>query len=118
MRRIVCVVVASAMVSACATTTTINSRPPGARVYVEDQYLGDTPVPFSDSSAFWTKRTAVLKEDGYQDKTVVLKKNELRTDTLIGTVFLLVPVFWLFGYPSNMTFELDPLHAEAPKAQR
>ena len=100
--------VAASLVSACATSTTIRSVPPGARAYVDEQLLGETPLRFSDSSVFWRKRQLVLKKPGYQEKAVLLRKDDLRVGPLIGTILVAVPVFWLFGYPDELTFELQP----------
>ncbi len=108
MRQLLSLLLACTMLSACATSTTIRSQPLGAKAYVDEQYLGETPVRFSDSSPFWTKRQLLLKKDGYQDKSVPLSKNELRVGPLIGTILVLVPVFWLFGYPNDFTFEMLP----------
>ena len=108
MKRMTSLIMLVAMLSACATTTTIKSRPPGARVYVDEQYLGETPVEFTDSSPFWSKRALVLKKEGYADKSLLLRKDEMRVGPLIGTIVILVPVLWLFGYPDQMAFEMEP----------
>jgi hypothetical protein len=91
----------------------IKSEPPGAKAYVDERYLGRTPVEFKDSSAFWTKPRLALKKRRYHDKEMVLRKSEIRTGPLIGTILVTVPVFWLFGYPDEMIFELDPVEARA-----
>ncbi len=91
----------------------IKSEPPGAKAYVDDRYLGRTPVEFKDSAAFWTKRRLALKMQRYQDKEPVLRKSEIRPGPLVGAILVTVPVFWLFGYPDEMTFELDPVQPGA-----
>ncbi len=108
MKRLIAIVLICAGLSACTTSTTIKSIPPGARAYIDQRLLGETPVKFSDSSAFWTKRRLVLKMDGWEDTEFILRKNELRVGPLIGTILIAVPVFWLFGYPNELTYELEP----------
>ncbi len=45
MKHAICVVSIFAMLSAgCASSTMINSIPPGAMVYVDGKYLGRSPV--------------------------------------------------------------------------
>ena len=112
MRSLLALALICANLAGCATTTTIKTIPPGARAYVDDEFLGETPVEFSDSSAFWTRPRPVLRKDGQQDKEVFLRKNRLRTESLIGTILITVPVFWLFGYPEAVTSELEPTSAE------
>ena len=108
MRSLLALTLICAILVGCATTTTIKTIPPGARAYVDDQLLGETPVEFSDSSAFWTRRRLVLSKDGHRDKEVRLRKDRLRTGPLIGTILITVPVFWLFADPEEVTYELEP----------
>ncbi|HUV38943.1 MAG TPA: PEGA domain-containing protein [Planctomycetota bacterium] len=49
----------------------ITSDPPGARVYVDDEEVGQTPV--STRFDFYGGRTFVLKKDGYRDTMEVRK---------------------------------------------
>ena len=53
---------------------TITSDPPGARVYLDDRELGQTPV--TTRFDFYGHRTVTLKKDGYRDTLEVreLKK--------------------------------------------
>ena len=107
-RTISALVASSLLCASCATVTTVHSLPPEARAYVDDRLLGETPTEFRDSSPFWTERSLTLKKDGYQTKTFLLRKDELRVGPLIGTILVLVPMFWMFGYPETLTFELEP----------
>ena len=106
MKSLTALVLACFLTSACATETMIKSVPTGARTYVDQRFIGETPVGFSDSSAFWTKRRLVLKKEGYEDTEIRLSKDEVRVGPLIGTLLILVPVFWLLGYPDEVTYEL------------
>ncbi len=106
MKRLLALTLVCVSISACATSTTIKSIPPGARAYVDQRFIGETPVKFSDSSVFWTKRRLVLKKEGYLDAEIGLRKDKVRVVPLVGTFFILVPVFWLLGYPDEVTYEL------------
>lgn len=107
-RSIAILAAASVLCSSCATVTTIRTLPPDARVYVDGRLLGETPVEFKDSSPFWAHRTLTLRKVGYKDETVTLRKDQMRVGPLIGAIILLVPIFWLFGYPDTVTYELAP----------
>ena len=50
---------------------TIRSNPPGARVYVDDYEIGDTPV--SASFTYYGTRKIRLVKDGYETLTVMQK---------------------------------------------
>ncbi len=108
MRTLALLLLLSIGFSACATTTTIQSVPPGARVYIDDQVVGQTPVQFSDSSLFFIDRKLDLRLQGYEEKEVPLKKTQLRVGMLIGALLVTLPVFWILGYPEAITYELDP----------
>jgi len=68
MRRRVTWIVSSVLVLAAAGCVerkmTVTSDPPGARVYLDDQEMGQTPVTFRFD--FYGHRTFTLKKDGYR----------------------------------------------------
>ena len=96
------------LVAGCASATRINSVPPGARVFVDGQYLGRAPVTHEDSGPLWTAKPVTLKLDGYRDQTGMIRKEELQVGPLIGGALVLVPFLWLTGYPDEYTFQLEP----------
>jgi hypothetical protein len=49
----------------------------------------------------------VLKKDGHPDTKITLRKKKVRVWSVIGTIVILVPVFWLLGYPDAVTYELE-----------
>lgn len=106
--RMVCTLsLAASLLGGCASTTRINSVPPGARVFVDGQYLGRAPVTHEDSGPLWTSKPVMLKLDGYEDQSGMIRKEELRVGPLIGGTLVLVPFLWLTGYPDEYTFELE-----------
>ncbi len=64
-------------VSACTTTSTIITRPPGAKVYLSGQYLGRSPVEaelndgFVDGADYWVE----VKKKGYRDQRFRLQQH-------------------------------------------
>ena len=106
MKRLLALTFICISISACATNTMIKSIPPGARAYVDQRFIGETPVKFRDSSVFWTKRQLVLKKEGHLDTEIRLRKDQVRVGPLIGTILIIVPVFWLLGYPDEVVYEL------------
>jgi hypothetical protein len=108
MKRLTAIVLCAAVLSSCATTTTINSVPPGATVYIDDRVMGQTPVRYSDSSVFWQRHDLQLRKQGYRSRQIRLRKDQLRVGPLVGAIFVVVPGMWLLGYPPAMTYELEP----------
>ena len=101
------VLIAAFVVTGCASSTLIRSVPPGAKVYVDGQYLGQSPVTHRDSAPLWTTKTVTLKLDGYGDQSGTIRKENLRVGPLIGCILVYVPCLWLTGYPDQYTFTLD-----------
>ncbi len=103
-----CVISVLALLAAgCASSTLIRSVPAGAKVYVDGQYLGRTPVTHRDSGPLWTTKAVTLKLDGYDDQSGTLRKENLQTGPLVGCILVYVPCLWLTGYPDEYTFTLD-----------
>jgi len=111
----------------CATATQIVSEPPGAKVYDKGgTELGATPFEYKTSAWLWETNTLTLKKDGYQDKNVDVKRNELDLMPTLGSAALCVclswtGILWLAGpllfvaggmkYPAETKVTLDPAGA-------
>jgi len=93
----------------CASATTINSIPSGAKLYLDQEYKGETPYTHTDRSILLTKRSVTLKTGGYQNFNAEIKRSELDVGALIGTIFLTIPVLWILKYPSQYIFEMEEL---------
>jgi hypothetical protein len=96
----------------CAHRTWIRSNPPGASVYVGDQFVGLTPCLYSTPASQLRDHTPVrIERPGYQTA-----QGELQTAVLpsriVGGLFTLglVPLFKQpHTYHSQHTFTLRPL---------
>jgi hypothetical protein len=93
----------------CSSSTMIKSIPPGAKLYLDGQYKGETPCTHSDSKILMTSKTVILKKEGYKDFTSTITKEEARIGPIIGGIFVLVPLLWMLGYPSEYAFEMEKL---------
>ena len=95
------------LVVGCVSSTLINSVPPGAKVYLDGQYMGVAPVTQKDAAVLGSSKTVVLKLDGYHDRTGTIRKEELQVGPLIAGIFLTIPLLWVMGYPAQYIFELE-----------
>jgi hypothetical protein len=112
-RLIIVILVASTL--ACSSTTVINSVPDGAIVYLNGERVGPTPYTHSDKRIVGSSLRVVLKKDGYQEFSTVLRKNEdANVGAIVGGVFLAFPFLWVMGYKPTHTFELTPVAPAAP----
>ena len=89
-------------------STVIKSIPSNAKVYLDDEYLGETPYKLTDSKIIFTTNKLKLKKEGYDDfETTFRKDEEARVGTLIGGFCLVVPLLWGMGYKAERTYELN-----------
>ena len=93
----------------CASTTLIKSNPPGAKLQIDGQPVGETPHFYTDKSVAGTVKTVTLKKEGYKDSNGFIRREKLSVSALIGGIFLIVPFVWILEYPSQYNFEMEKL---------
>lgn len=104
----VSVVTLSALVG-CASTTIIQSQPPGARILLNGAVAGSTPYAMTDTKIVGSTTQVRLEYPGYQPLDVTIARSEeLDVLPLIGGIFLLVPFLWIMKYQPTHMYELQP----------
>ena len=100
----------SILLSGCASATLFQTTPPGAKLYMNEELVGNTPFTYSDTKIVGTTTIVKIKAEGYEDFNYVLKRNEeANIGAIIGGVFLLFPFLWVMDYKPMHNFELVPL---------
>jgi hypothetical protein len=95
---------------ACTSATTIVSRPPGARLYLNGEPVGNTPYTMADTRIVGSTTAVRLELPGFEVTDAVIARNEeFDVGACIGGVFLLFPFLWIMGYKPVHTFELRPM---------
>lgn len=97
--------------SSCVSSTTIISRPPGARVFVNNEYLGETPVVYSDTKIAFSTNMVTLEKEGYEPlHTTFSRSEEPEVGAIVAAFFsFFIPLLWVTKYKSSRTYELVPL---------
>lgn len=97
--------------SSCVSSTLINTRPPGARVFLDGQQVGTTPYTMSDTKMVGSTTTVRLEKDGYEPvNTVIARSEELDVGPLIAGLFLcLIPLLWVEKYRPVHDYDMQPL---------
>ena len=91
----------------CASTTTINSTPPGARVTVDGVMLGNTPVMYEDDMVFlWTKKQVRLDKTGYNTHVGQIKATFSPIYIVVG-ILCCLPVVALGEFKPSYSFVLS-----------
>ena len=102
------------LMTSCESLTEINTIPSGAKVYVNGEYIGDTPVKYRDTKLSWACTPLKITMDGYQDKNESLCKNEeINKEALFVGLFVWPCLVWIMGYKKSRTYELVPMDEES-----
>lgn len=95
--------------SKCISTARIRSSPVGAEVYFGENLVGMTPYDHKDKSLAFTSKIVTLKKEGYKNRKLRIKKNDINwLTTLLGCPFTYgVLCLWMAEYPEeNYTIKL------------
>jgi PEGA domain-containing protein/putative oligomerization/nucleic acid binding protein len=99
----------SILLTSCASTTIIQSNTSGAKLYLNGEYVGETPHTYRDTKIVGSTTTVRLEKDGYEPFNGVFSRNEeADVGAIIGGVFFLVPFLWTMKYKPTHTYELSP----------
>lgn len=110
--RVVALIMVIVFVSACASSTVISSRPPGAEVYMDNIKKGKTPLTYSDTAVAGTAKAIRLEKPGYKSLDTVIRKDKFEIGPCIGGILILFPFIWVLGYQEAYDFELEPEKTE------
>jgi hypothetical protein len=114
--RAIAVATALVFASGCASSTLIKSTPPGAKVYLDGELVGNTPHTMTDTKIVGSTTHVRLELEGYETFSASISRNEeFDVGACIGGVFVLVPFLWIEKYKPEHNYELTPLK-QTPKA--
>ena len=103
------ILIVTVLFSSCASTTVIQSIPSGAKVYLNEEEVGQTPYTMQDTKIIWTSTVVKLKKDGYKIfNTTITRNEEADVGPIIGGFFCTVPWLWAMKYKPIHKYELVP----------
>ena len=99
--------VMAAALAACSSSTVIRSNPPGARVFLDGMYVGQTPYVMSDTKIVGSSTSVRLEYPGLPPVTTSIQRTEeFDATACIGGVFFLFPFLWIAGYRPDHFYEM------------
>jgi len=99
----------------CASSTVLQSQPPGARVFLNGQPVGVTPYTMTDTKIIGSTTQVRLEYPGYQPiDTAISRNEELDVLALIGGILVLVPLLWVLDYQPMHLYVMQPGYAQPP----
>lgn len=106
---------ATVLLAGCTSSTLLQTVPNGAKVYVNQQYRGITPMTYSDQKIVGSTTTLRFLLDGYEDLNTQLTRDErVHVGALVGGFVCGIPWLWVMKYDPVHTWELQPL-ADHPR---
>lgn len=103
--------VLSIFLTSCSSSTLIMSEPSGAKLYLNGEYVGQTPYQHKDRKVVGTTTNVRLEKQGYEVLHTSFSKDEdVDVGAIIGGIFFLFPFIWTMKYNPTRTFELTPAY--------
>ena len=93
-RSVVLALSASILGAGCATSTRITTAPEGAKVTIDNRYLGESPVVMESRSGFMETHHVTLQKDGHKTVTVPIRKSYRADESLVLLLFGIIPYFF------------------------
>ncbi len=105
--------------TSCSSTTTIQSIPPGANLYIDGEPVGRTPYYHTDDDIVGTCTSVMMEMEGYETlEATFCRDEELDVGALIGGCFFWFPFLWIMKYKDAHVYELTPVYGETPVKAR
>jgi hypothetical protein len=97
------------VLAGCSSSTVIRSNVPGSKVYLNGEYVGNTPYTMSDTKIVGATTSVRIEADGYAPThATITRSEEFSVLACIGGVFLLVPFLWIMGYKADHFYQMAP----------
>ena len=99
--------------SSCSSVTMIKSEPNGAKVYLNDNYVGNTPYKMEDSKISFSRTFVRIEKDGYKTlETYITKDEDVNVGAIVGGVIFWFPFLWTMSYMPEHIYELTPTNED------
>ena len=92
---------------ACSHRVTLNTNPPGAKVYVDGQLIGVSPASFVEKSGFGKTYQIKIEKEGYQTMNTTEKQVINVMYLVLSILFCLPAIFWSFTLEDQYTYTLQ-----------
>lgn len=111
--------IASFLGTGCAHQTRISSQPSRAKVSIDGEYIGRTPIMYEDNSGMGKEYSIEIKKRGYEPVFSSLRQDQWNTGVLVGSVvgaaICCLPgigLIWARQLKNNYSYELEKITAD------
>lgn len=90
----------------CASSSTIRSTDPEAKIYIDGEYKGKGDTLHTDTKIVGSMTHVRIEKPGCESKTFNFYRNEeFDVGACIGGIFVLVPFLWIMRYKPEHNYE-------------
>lgn len=107
--KFVVLIVLFVFLSSCKSHTIIDSKPSGAKLYVNGEHVGNTPYQYSDRKIVGSVTYVRMEKDGYEPLLGYFVRDQKFVAENFLTIFLYTPPLWIMEYNPLQLFELVPI---------
>ncbi len=100
---------------ACTSTTVVNSRPQGARVFIDGAFVGEAPATHSETVTASTKNMVRLEMPGYKEAKGIIAADQWNGAKVAGSVVCgllslvgFIGLLWSTEYKPTYEFTMVP----------
>jgi hypothetical protein len=99
----------------CASSTVLQTQPPGARVSINGIPMGTTPYTLTDTNIVTTTTHLLFEYPGYQPlDTLISRDEEVDPAPLIVGIIVWPLLLWVLKYHPSQLFVLQPGNGAPP----
>lgn len=104
---VVSILCVSVFAAGCATSTRITTVPEGAKVTLNNRYLGESPVILESRSGFMETHHLKIEKAGYKTQTIPIRKQYRADESLVLLLFAIIPYFFSARFEDQETITLQ-----------
>ncbi|MEI8085963.1 MAG: PEGA domain-containing protein [Paludibacter sp.] len=103
-----CILAGSILLASCSSSTMIISNPNKAKVYLDGEFVGETPYNHTDSKIVGSSMVVKIEKEGYVPLiSTITKDEEINVGAIIGGLIVAVPFLWTMQYKATHSYELQ-----------
>lgn len=111
MLRIVCLLALGLVqLTGCSTASRFHSTPMGAKLFINGDYIGETPIVYDDAYSLPKRLHVQLQKDGYEELDMYLDKQmSYPMGAGIANPYFFAMTFWAWKLDNDYRFDLTSL---------
>ena len=108
MKRLISMTLALCILTGCSTTTRFHTKPEGAKIYINGDFLGESPYVFNDERSLPKRFHLQIRKEGYKELDLYIDKSFDYLGVFLSG-FYGIFTFWGASLENDYHFNLSSL---------